>query len=232
MAAALLTELIGVERANGGDGNLSAVPRSPLDYNTQFKPQANDLWLNGFWLVSLVLTLSIAVISGLVKQWLQFYVADVIGSPQDRACVRRFRFNGLSQWGVAFIIDLLPVIMNASILFFFAGLIRFSQGLTATTGISWSIGIVTCSCFAFYFASSILPLWFPQCPYRTSLSLVVHTCQRLILLIAGLRRRSVIPVSLPYQFMSVSTLGEVDSSNTPLFHSGFFEHQKRFRSVN
>ena len=183
MAAALLTELIGVERTIGEHGNLSAVPPSPLNYNTPFKPQSGDLFLNGFWLVSLMLTLSTALISGLIQQWLQFYLADVRGSPRDRACVRRFRLNGLSRWGVPFIIDLLPVLMNFSIFFFFIGLVRFSQGLTATRAITWMIGALTCACYAFYLGSSIAPLWNPQCPYRSSLSLIIHIFQRCLQLI-------------------------------------------------
>jgi hypothetical protein len=92
ISASLLTELVGIQRAAEANGNLSAVSRSSLDINTPFKAAPADVWINTLWFISLMLTLLTAVITGLVQQWLRYYVADVNGTPKKRALTRHFRY--------------------------------------------------------------------------------------------------------------------------------------------
>jgi hypothetical protein len=171
-AASLLTEMVSLQRTASTGGNASAVPPSPLNRDTTFVPMKRDIWLNGIWFLSLGLTLSTALIAGMVKQWLHFYLTDVAGTPKDRGSIRQFRYAGLSVWGVSPIIEMLPVLMNASLLLFFVGLVLFTQGLTGAEGITAVVIVMTCVLFFFYLASSLLPMWNPQCPYKTSLSSV------------------------------------------------------------
>jgi hypothetical protein len=149
------------------------VPESPLTADAPFIPTTRDLWLNGIWFVSLGLTLMTALITGLVKQWLAKYLSGVTGSPAQRACTREFRYQGLAFGGVALIIELLPMLMNAALLLFFVGLILYLQDLTGNGGITKAIIILTCITFGFYLVTSALPIFVPQCPYNTSLTSVL-----------------------------------------------------------
>jgi hypothetical protein len=177
--ASLLTELVGIQRA-ATQGNSTNVPTSPITHDILNRPSTRDIWLNGIWIVSLALTLSTALISGLVKQWFHYYVADATGTPRHRACIRQYRLMGLAKWRVSYLIKFLPVIMNTSLLLFFVGLALFSQDLTGAAGIKIAIAILTCLPFAFYVGTSALPLWDPQCPYKTSLTGVFNLCIKVI----------------------------------------------------
>lgn len=162
--------MVAVQRAAASGGNLSTVPASPLNHNTPFSPTFQETWLNGLWLISLALTLSTALLVGLIKQWLHYYLRDVIGSFRHRACVRQFRFMGLNKWAVSLTIEFLPVLMNISLFLFFIGLVLFSHALAGTKGITSVLAVLTSISFAFYLGTSIWPLFNPQCPYKTSLT--------------------------------------------------------------
>jgi hypothetical protein len=175
VAAALLTELVNIRRAEASGANISSVPSSPLSYVTPFKPVSNDLWVNGLWFLSFALSLSTALIPGIIKQWLQHYTADVTGSrrsPRDRACIRQFRFMGLSRWGVRPIVELLPVLMNLSPLLFFTGMVIYLWVLSGA--IAWAMAALTSISYTLYLGTSSLPLLRPQCPYKSSLTWVLH----------------------------------------------------------
>jgi hypothetical protein len=170
VTVSLLTELVSLQRAVVTGGNTSAVTMSSQTVDSTFNPDQRDIYLNGLWFGSLGLTLATALITGLIKQWIHYYVADITGTPKVRACTRQFRYMGLSLWGVSPIIELLPVLMNASLLLFFAGLILFLQGLSGTAWITLLMIALTCVLFFFYVGTSFLPLWNPQCPYKSSLT--------------------------------------------------------------
>ena len=110
--------------------------------------------MNGLWIVSLGLTLMTTLIIGLIKQWLNYYLSNVDGSPKHRACIRRFRYNAVYIWGVSAIIELLPILMNVSLLLFFAGLVLFSHGLNGSDGITKAVIALTCLSFALYLVTS------------------------------------------------------------------------------
>ena len=57
-------------------------------------------------------TLATALFTGLIKQWIHFYGAEITGDPRERACIRQFRYKGLFKWGVVPIIEILPLLMN------------------------------------------------------------------------------------------------------------------------
>jgi hypothetical protein len=170
-----------MQRAAATGGNFSAVWLSPLTHDHPNAPNAHDVWLNGIWFASLGLTLSAALVSGLAKQWMHYYVADATGTPRARACIRQYRLMGLSQWKVPWIIEILPVVVNTSVLLFFFGLVLFTLDFTASRAIRIAIILLTCIPFVFYFVSSALPIWYPQCPYKTSLTRIYNLCIRFTL---------------------------------------------------
>ncbi|KAK0455545.1 uncharacterized protein EV420DRAFT_1644773 [Desarmillaria tabescens] len=143
VTASLLIELINVQRSASNGSLVNDVPRSDLT----FHPSASDSWVNGLWFTSLSLSLTTALFAVLTKQWIHQY---------------------MSQWGVAFIIGLLPVLMSASLAVFLVGLVLFIIPLRVS--IASVVGAITFISFSAYIVTNFLPILYPSCPYKTPLS--------------------------------------------------------------
>ncbi|SJL16716.1 uncharacterized protein ARMOST_20245 [Armillaria ostoyae] len=168
VTATLLFELIDVQRAAANGSLVNNVPRSSLTPFSDFRPTLSDSLVNGLWFTSLSFSLATALFAVLTKQWIHQYIAMPSGTPRDRCRVRQFRFMGLEQWGVGFIIGLLPLLLSMSLGIFLVGLVLFLVPLQAA--IASIVGTITFVTFAIYFISNLLPVWFPSCPYKTALS--------------------------------------------------------------
>ncbi|KAK0448776.1 hypothetical protein EV421DRAFT_1484787 [Armillaria borealis] len=164
VTATLLIELINVQRSASNGSLVNDVPRSDL----AFRPSTSDSWVNGLWFTSLSLSLTTALFAVLTKQWIHQYMSVPSGTPRDRCRVRQFRYMGLQQWRVAFIIGLLPVLMSASLAVFLVGLVLFIVPLRAP--IAGIVGAVTFISFSAYIVTNFLPILYPSCPYKTPLS--------------------------------------------------------------
>ncbi|KAJ7586316.1 hypothetical protein C8J56DRAFT_944360, partial [Mycena floridula] len=68
-----------------------------------------DIWITALFIASLSLSLATALLSVLIKQWLQAYSAVTQGSAMQRALIRQFRITGLKNWKVPEIIGVLPL---------------------------------------------------------------------------------------------------------------------------
>ncbi|PBK73550.1 hypothetical protein ARMSODRAFT_879988, partial [Armillaria solidipes] len=121
VTASLLIELINVQRSASNGSLVNDVPQADF----AFRPSTSDSWVNGLWFTSLSLSLTTALFAVLTKQWIHQYMSVPSGTPRDRCRVRQFRYMGLQQWRVAFIIGLLPVFMSASLAVFLVGLVLF-----------------------------------------------------------------------------------------------------------
>ncbi|KAK0455559.1 uncharacterized protein EV420DRAFT_577435 [Desarmillaria tabescens] len=164
VTASLLIELINVQRSASNGSLVNDVPRSDLT----FRPSTSDSWVNGLWFTSLSLSLTTALFAVLTKQWIHQYMSVPSGTPRDRCRVRQFRYMGLEQWGVAFIIGLLPVLMSASLAVFLVGLVLFIIPLRVS--IASVVGAITFISFSAYIVTNFLPILYPSCPYKTPLS--------------------------------------------------------------
>ncbi|KAK0189504.1 hypothetical protein F5146DRAFT_889505, partial [Armillaria mellea] len=125
VTATLLFELIDVQRAAANGSVVNDVPRSNLTPFSDFRPAISDSLVNGLWFTSLSLSLATALFAVLTKQWIHQYIAMTSGTPRERCHVRQFRYMGLEQWGVGFIIGLLPVLLSVSLGIFLVGLVVF-----------------------------------------------------------------------------------------------------------
>ncbi|KAK0237111.1 hypothetical protein EDD85DRAFT_953119 [Armillaria nabsnona] len=177
VTASLLFELIDVQRAAANGSPVNDVPRSALTPFSNFRPTTSDSLVNGLWFTSLSFSLTTALFAVLTKQWIHQYMSVQSGTPRDRCRVRQFRYMGLQQWGVGFIIGLLPVLMSASLCIFLVGLVVFLVPLQVS--IATVIGSITFISFAAYFITNFLPIIYPSCPYKTPLSQYIfplYTC--------------------------------------------------------
>ncbi|KAF5393034.1 hypothetical protein D9757_001106 [Collybiopsis confluens] len=159
LSATLLYELV----SNSGGSGLS--PPNPA---SEFVPGARDVWINGLWAISLTFSLVVALASVLIKQWLRRYLTFRSGTPAERSHLRQYRFMGFETWKVSTIVGSLPVIMHLSLGLFLIGLVLFFIPLHFA--LSCVIGGITFAVYVLYFASNVLPIFFPRCPYRTPFS--------------------------------------------------------------
>ena len=132
--------------------------------------------VNGLWFASLIISLSTASFSMLVKQWLREYLAVEWTSPQERLRARQYRKPALDKWKVFEIAAILPMLLQVSLGLFFVGLCFF------TASIDWrmaraSISLVSGWAF-FVIATTFLPLCSPRCPYKMPLLKAVMRAAR------------------------------------------------------
>ncbi|KAK0225559.1 hypothetical protein IW262DRAFT_1491163 [Armillaria fumosa] len=175
VTASLLIELISVQRFAANGSLVNDVPPSDL----AFRPSTYDSWVNGLWFTSLSLSLATALFAVLTKQWIHQYMSVPSGTPRDKCRVRQFRYMGLQQWRVAFIIGLLPVLMSTSLAAFLVGLVLFIVPLRVP--IASVVGAITFISFFAYLVANFLPIVYPSCPYKTPLSQYVFPLYTYIL---------------------------------------------------
>ncbi|KAK0431922.1 hypothetical protein EV421DRAFT_132981 [Armillaria borealis] len=172
VSASLLFELVSVQRAMANGASVDLVPRSSLTPYTSFHPKTLDSWVNGLWFASLSISLSTALVAALAKQWIHQYVSVPSGTPLDRVRVRHVRYMNLQVWHIPMIIGLLPVLMHTALGLFLLGLIIFllpqSVAIGSVTTTVIFIGFIA------YVSTNLLPLAYPHCPFRTSLSGPAH----------------------------------------------------------
>jgi hypothetical protein len=150
-----------------------SVPESTL---SDFSPTARDVRVNVLWFLSLVLSLSAAVLGLICKQWLRQYQRDASVTPQEAIKIRRLRYGGYRQWKVLKLLELLPELLQTSVILFFVGVVDFVWGLHSTLAIilTGTIGLFLLLVSAltlapsFYYsqtldANSIFP-----CPYKST----------------------------------------------------------------
>ncbi|KAK0462437.1 uncharacterized protein EV420DRAFT_1734782, partial [Desarmillaria tabescens] len=152
MSASLLYESVLLQRAIANGSPVNSIASSPLNPNIPFVPAATYVWVNGLWFTSLSLSLTTALVAVLVKQWLHHYVALPSGTSRDRR--------------------LLPVLMHLALAIFLGGLVVFLHPLQVA--LSWIICTATVLLYTAYVTATILPIFFPQCPYRTPLCDLIY----------------------------------------------------------
>ncbi|KZV81056.1 hypothetical protein EXIGLDRAFT_578287, partial [Exidia glandulosa HHB12029] len=85
-------------------------------------------WVNGLWFTSLVLTLSVALLCILAKQWLYEYDRTIFErTVTTHHWVRRhvLHSEGLKTWRVPVLISILPTVLHLALFLFIAGLAVF-----------------------------------------------------------------------------------------------------------
>ena len=88
-----------------------------------FRPTAFAVRLNTMWFSSLVCSLLSASLGLLVKQWLREYLAGSSNISRESIRIRQYRYEGLRKWHVPEVIMCLPILLQASLVLFFIGLL-------------------------------------------------------------------------------------------------------------
>ena len=128
------------------------------------------LHVNILWFLSLSLSVACALGATLVQQWARNYLltTQLPSSPQRRARVRTYLFQGVQRFRLVTVVNTVPVLLHASVFLFFAGLVQF------LFQINNSLAYVLLGCVIVYakayVALTLLPLFRRDCPYLTPMS--------------------------------------------------------------
>ncbi|KAJ7231568.1 hypothetical protein C8J57DRAFT_1091727 [Mycena rebaudengoi] len=146
-----------------------------------FIPTTGALFCNTLWFLSLALSLTCALLATLVEQWAREFLhkTEMRPSPIRRARLYAFLYFGLRRFGMHSVVDTIPILLHASLLLFFAGLIAFL--LPVNQLIMYLMTAVLTLFLGIYAILTILPLMQLDCPYRTPLSGVAWKLMQLLM---------------------------------------------------
>ena len=179
------------------------------------------VWVNGLWFLSLVISITWAVLATLLQQWACRYlkVAYPRCSPHKRARIRAFYRKGIEKLHLPWVVEGLPALLHTSPFLFFAGLVVFLFDVNRT------IFVVVISlvglCVVVYAYLTVLPIIYKNRPYSAPLSVLVSFC------LTGIRSvffRLVDKLPDPISSIVIQLLNR-DSRRVRL--DGFFSHSMR-----
>jgi hypothetical protein len=152
-------------------------PPNNANSNTTNQPSSSPgtamVWVNAMWMISLVLSLTSALIATLLQQWARRYVETpkVPTEPNHRARVRWFLSSGMDVYKMRVLVELAPTLLHLSVYLFFAGLVITFHTINTKVAIAVDVSV---GFFALaYIMLSILPSLNFKCPYRTPLSRIL-----------------------------------------------------------
>ena len=153
------------------DPNGSNTSISPPVSPPPFSPPIHAVWVNALWFMSLVISLTCALLATLLQQWARRYlkITQSRYSPHKRARIRAFFAEGVEKCLLPWTVDALPTLLHLSLFLFFAGLVVFLCNVNFTifkSVLSW-VGL----CTALYGCITCMPIIRHDSPYYTPLSL-------------------------------------------------------------
>ncbi|KAF8910033.1 hypothetical protein CPB84DRAFT_1764420 [Gymnopilus junonius] len=169
-----------------GNGTLPVDPslsQRAMSSQQNSSPPLSSLVCNILWFLSLGLSLACALSATLIEQWTRHYLQAINSkpSPQDRARLRTYLFQGLERYRMPAIVDAIPALLHTSLFLFFAGLIAFLTPINPI--LAYLIAALLALCCILYILVTVIPVFDLSCPYSTPLSsLFWILCRKLGLL--------------------------------------------------
>jgi hypothetical protein len=138
--------------------------------NPAVNPSASDVRVNICWFMSLVFSLSAALLATLVQRWAQDYMHmfERYSNPLDIARIRQYLRDGVERWRMPMTAEAVPGLVHFSLLLFFIGLADFLLNAYPIVGKFTLFPIAFCA--TLYIISTVAPIFDPQSPYHTSFS--------------------------------------------------------------
>ena len=135
-----------------------------------FSPSASDVRVNSFWFMSLVFSLSAALLATLVQQWVRDYmhVFQRFSSPLKIARLRQYLYEGVEGWYMPMVARSVPGLVHISLFLFFVGLGDSLLAAYTTVAVTTIIPIAICGLL--YVSSMFSPILNPQSPFRNPFS--------------------------------------------------------------
>ncbi|KAH9025462.1 hypothetical protein EDB85DRAFT_2149793 [Lactarius pseudohatsudake] len=152
---------------------------SPSDQSS-FTPSGWVVFVNSVWFLSLVLSLTCALIATLLQQWARRYLQMIQRNhpPHVRAHIREYFSRGARRFHIFWLVEALPFLLLISVLLFFAGLLAFAflANRTAACITATIVGF----CILSYIALTLMPLKYHDCPYHTPFTSLIWITAQLI----------------------------------------------------
>ncbi|KAF8460863.1 hypothetical protein DFH94DRAFT_597617, partial [Russula ochroleuca] len=143
---------------------------SPSD-PPKFSAPKSAVVVNSLWFLSLLMSLTGALLAVFIQQWAQSYL-QATGerhTPKDQARIRIFRAEGLdNKLDLNRVTRAVPILIHVSLFLFFSGLPVFLFNVNRTVfnvAVTW-LGL----CVAGYACITLMPIFYPNSPYYSPLS--------------------------------------------------------------
>jgi hypothetical protein len=173
-SAFYLANIYQVLAASNNSQTIISLPLPP-DPST-FAPPLSALWFNTLWFLSLVISLTCALLATSLQQWARRYVrvTQPRYSPHKRARIRAFFAEGIEKLHLPWAVEALPALLHIAVFLFFAGLVvfLFTINHTVFSIVLWYIGF----CIALYLYITLLPIFRHDSPFYTPLTTVAWFC--------------------------------------------------------
>jgi hypothetical protein len=151
------------------------VPRAPVPSAVvkppPFSPSRSAVCVNILWILSLVISLTCAMLATSLQQWARRYIQNTqpVGrSLQERARTRAFFVHGIINFHVPQTVEVLPALVHLALFKFFAGLIiyLFNIDRTMFTVVICWVALLSVG----YGCITFMPVIWPDSPYYSPLS--------------------------------------------------------------
>ena len=146
---------------------------TPLD-PPPFSAPGYAIWVNALWFLSLVMSLTGALLAVLVQQWAHSYLraTQKRQSAQDRVKTREFCANGLKRSRVSLIVRSVPTLIHVSLFLFFSGLLVWLININHL--VCWPVVIWLGLCGIGYAYVTVMPILHHDSPYFSPLSSLIR----------------------------------------------------------
>jgi hypothetical protein len=127
------------------DPNVTRPPiPSPAAEPPPFSAPRYAIWVNSLWFLSLVMSLSCALLATSLHQWARRYIRltqPARCSPEKRARMQAYYADGVDKMHIPWAVEGLPTLLHLSVFLFFGGLIIFLLSIsTMKSSYLWSGG--------------------------------------------------------------------------------------------
>ncbi|GAB1526979.1 hypothetical protein RhiTH_010154 [Rhizoctonia solani] len=155
--AAVLAALLPTTSDNSSD--------VPTMNQSNFTPTAAAIQVNILWFTSLSLSVAVALVAIVAKDWCYQFMATRTGPMLIQGRRRQLRWQGIEQWRMQEILNVLPLMMHAALLLFAVGLSLYLWDINPQVALP--VVVTTATVGVFYFVTLLLPLFFRYCPFTT-----------------------------------------------------------------
>jgi hypothetical protein len=152
----------------------SNVSSIPFDDPATFEPPTSAIWVSTLWSLSLVVSLTCALLATLLQQWARRYlhITQKRNDPQKRAQTRELMSQALTKLvRLSWMIELLPFLLHTSVFLFLSGfvvyLFSFNNLVAELAGACAGTSLLS------YLYVSIAPIYSRDSPYSTPLTTLV-----------------------------------------------------------
>jgi hypothetical protein len=155
----------------------SNVSSIPFDDPATFKPPTSAILVSTLWSLSLVVSLTCALLASLLQQWARRYrhITQKENDPQKRALTRELMAQALNKVPLSWLIKLepLPFLLHTSIFLFLAGFVVYL--FTFNNLVAELAGACAGTSLLSYLYVSLTPIYSRDSPFYTPITTLIWT---------------------------------------------------------